>query len=96
MAVRAVRQGVSLRMASYLTIYCGRPHRTADGFPIGHTCRVLAPEYLAAERAKDYELALAILERMPLTLREGLPDESSATGPCEGQGPGEASRSDPA
>jgi hypothetical protein len=59
-------------MLTYLTIYCGRRHRTSDGVPVEHPCRLLDPEYLKAEHAKDYERAAEILERMPLILHGGL------------------------
>jgi hypothetical protein len=59
-------------MPTYHTIYCGRRHRTSDGTPVEHSCRVLDPEYLKAERAKDYERAIELFERMPITLHDGL------------------------
>jgi len=36
-----------------------------------NSCRVLDPEYLKAERDKDYERAVELLERMPLILLDG-------------------------
>jgi len=54
------------------TIYCGNRHRTLDGVPVGHSCRVLAPEYLEAERLEEYGRAASVLERMPLILHLGV------------------------
>lgn len=56
------------------TLYCGRRHRRADGIPIAHPCRVLAPEFLRAERCEEYGLAAAVLEEMALVLHAGIPD----------------------
>jgi hypothetical protein len=56
------------------TIYCGNLHRRLDGVPIAHSCRVLAPEYLEAERREEYGRAASILERMPLVLHPGTRD----------------------
>jgi len=58
-------------MSTYVTLYCGESHRTSDGVPVEHSCRVLDPEYLKAERDKDYERAVELLERMPLILLDG-------------------------
>jgi hypothetical protein len=57
---------------THLTIYCGRRHRTSDGVPVEHPCRLLDLEYLRAEHAEDYERAAEILERMPIILHGGL------------------------
>ncbi len=53
------------------TAYCGRRHRLDDGAPLNHACRVLAPEFLCAERDGCYELAASLLERMALELHPG-------------------------
>ncbi len=55
-------------MTEQRTIYCGKPHRTADGVPIDHACRVLPRDYLEAERREEYGRAAAVLERAPLVL----------------------------
>jgi hypothetical protein len=55
------------------TVYCGKLHRTEDGVPVEHACRVLAPEYLHAERAQEYGRAATILERMRMALHGGVP-----------------------
>lgn len=60
-------------MTEQRTIYCGKPHRKADGIPIDHACRVLFPEFLEAERWEEYGRAVQVLERMPLVLHEGIP-----------------------
>lgn len=60
------------------TIYCGKPHRTADGVPIGHACRVLPREYLEAERREEYGRAVDVLERAPLVLH--VPATASGSG----------------
>lgn len=62
------------------TVYCGNRHRRLDGVPIGHSCRVLAPEFLAAERREEYGLAAAVLERMELVLHDGLVDGDALRG----------------
>ncbi len=62
------------------TIYCGNRHRRADGVPIGHSCRILAPEYLRAERLEEYGWAATLLERMPLVLHPGAADLRQASG----------------
>jgi hypothetical protein len=46
---------------TWFTQYCGKPHRTADGAPIAHRCRVLPPEALRAEIDGDLKEALRIL-----------------------------------
>lgn len=43
----------------------------SDGVPIGHACRVLSPEFLRAERAKECEHAIAALHEMPILLHDG-------------------------
>jgi hypothetical protein len=58
------------------TIYCGRPHRFADGAPVGHACRLLDPRFLVAERDEDYLRAASILHEMPLVLHRGVPGEA--------------------
>jgi hypothetical protein len=40
--------------------YCGKPHRTTDGVPLAHRCRVLPPEALRAELWGDHVRALRI------------------------------------
>jgi hypothetical protein len=59
-------------MPTFVTIYCGQSHRISDGIPLEHSCRVLAPAFLAAERVKDFDRAIEILAQMPLTMHEGL------------------------
>jgi hypothetical protein len=59
-------------MTSQRTLYCGNRHRTLDGVPLAHSCRVLAPEYLEAERREEYGRAASLLERMPLILHAGV------------------------
>jgi hypothetical protein len=54
------------------TLYCGQIHRTGDGVPVAHACRVLDPDYLHAERTQDYGRAAALLEQMPLVLHGGV------------------------
>ncbi|HSD22153.1 MAG TPA: hypothetical protein VLC54_19030 [Anaeromyxobacter sp.] len=58
------------------TIYCGARHRTTDGAPIAHNCRILAPEYLEAERLEEYGRAASVLERMPLILHPGVAESA--------------------
>ncbi|WP_242337744.1 MULTISPECIES: hypothetical protein [Anaeromyxobacter] len=62
------------------TIYCGKRHRRADGVPVGHSCRILAPEYLRAERLEEYGWAAALLERMPIVLHAGAADLGQGRG----------------
>ncbi len=62
------------------TLYCGNRHRRADGVPIGHSCRILAPEYLRAERLEEYGWAATLIERMPLVLHAGAADLRQAPG----------------
>ena len=40
--------------------FCGKPHRTLDGVPLAHVCRVLPPEALKAESWGDRESAVRI------------------------------------
>jgi hypothetical protein len=59
-------------MVEQRTVYCGKVHRTADGVPVDHACRVLAPAFLEAERAEEYGRAADVLEEMPLVLHAGI------------------------
>lgn len=59
------------------TIYCGKPHRLRDGAPVGHSCRLLDPAYLAAERDEDYGRAASILVLMPLVLHDGVEHDTT-------------------
>jgi hypothetical protein len=54
------------------TIYCGRVHRTSDGVPVAHACRVLAPGFLEAERREEFGRAVEILDRTPRVLHPGV------------------------
>lgn len=56
------------------TIYCGNRHRRRDGIPIAHACRILAPEFLEAERREEYGVAASVLEKMEVVLHGGVPD----------------------
>jgi hypothetical protein len=40
--------------------YCGKPHRTEDGLPLSHRCRVLPPEALRAAANGEEGLALRL------------------------------------
>lgn len=60
------------------TLYCGKLHRTEDGVPVAHPCRVLDPDYLRAERTEDYGRAAALIERMRLVLHGGAFEASDA------------------
>ncbi len=53
------------------TIYCGKMHRTYDGVPVDHACRILDPAYLQAERTEEYGRAAALLEAMKLVRHGG-------------------------
>jgi hypothetical protein len=58
--------------------YCNKLHRLEDGIPISHKCRILNPEFLRAEKARDLETMLTVFERWEsITLHDGKPD-----GPC--------------
>ncbi len=59
-------------MHAQKTVYCGKLHRTADGVPLAHACRVLLPEFLEAERRREYLRAVDLLEAMPLVLHQGV------------------------
>ncbi len=59
-------------MIAQRTVYCGRRHRTSDGVPIEHPCRILLPEFLEAERREKYDLAVEVLEAMPIVLHPGV------------------------
>lgn len=59
-------------MNEQLTVYCGKPHRTADGVPVGHSCCILLPAFLEAERAEEYGRAADVLERMPIVFHPGI------------------------
>ncbi len=48
-----------------------------DGAPVQHSCRVLDPAYLRAERAEEYGTAAALLQRMRLELHQGVEDEAA-------------------
>ena len=65
-------------MNTQQTLYCGQRHRLADGVPIGHRCRVLAPAFLEAERKDAYDEAVDALEGMPLVLHPGIPEDAEA------------------
>jgi hypothetical protein len=67
-------------MSEQRTVYCGRPHRKADGVPIDHACRVLFPAFLEAERAEEYGRAAEVLEDMPLVLHAGIARERRGGG----------------
>ncbi len=71
-----MRSSPPLMTTNQLTIYCGKPHRFADGAPVGHACRLLDPRYLMAECQEDYFRAASILQQMPLLLHCGVPGES--------------------
>jgi hypothetical protein len=70
-------------MRAQQTVYCGKCHRTSDGAPIAHPCRILDPAFLAAEREEEYGRAATILERMRLVLHQGVSDEDAS---CRGLG----------
>ena len=53
---------------TFLTIYCGREHRLADGVPVAHRCRVLPWAAVATEVSGDIEMMIAILAAEPLVL----------------------------
>lgn len=46
---------------SYVTTYCNKAHRMADGKPIAHECYVLPPKALEAERAGDTVTAVSLI-----------------------------------
>lgn len=62
---------------SFTTVYCQKPHRLSDGEPVGHRCRIIPPEGLAAERAGDVETFLDALERRPFVFSDGIPQEGA-------------------
>ena len=68
------------------TIYCGKPHRLVDGAPIGHSCRLLDPEFLTAEHDTDYLRAASILQNMRLVLHGGVPVKGDVDLPAQGHG----------
>jgi hypothetical protein len=70
-------------MNDHQTVYCGKRHRTCDGAPIAHACRILDPAFLAAERDEEYARAAALLERMGLVLHAGVADDGA---PCGDRG----------
>jgi hypothetical protein len=43
--------------------YCGKPHRTVDGLPLAHRCRVLPPEALRAEASGESHTAFLLFAR---------------------------------
>ena len=43
--------------------YCGKPHRTLDGIPLAHRCRVIPPEALRAELWGDNPRAVRIFAK---------------------------------
>jgi hypothetical protein len=49
------------KLVVYCTTYCNQGHRMRDGAPIQHECYRLPPAAIEAERAGDYELAIAII-----------------------------------
>ncbi len=65
------------------TMYCDRLHRLDDGVPVDHRCRILDPAYLRAERDGEIDVAVDLLERMPLELHPGEAEARSAA-PCAG------------
>lgn len=67
-------------MIAQRTVYCGRPHRKADGVPIDHPCRVLFPAFLEAERAEEYGRAADVLDEMPLVLHPGVASAARSAG----------------
>jgi hypothetical protein len=77
--VATPRTGVAGEVTEVLrTIYCGEPHRMADGLPVGHACRVLDPAFLLAERDEDLSRAVTLLELMPLLLHPGVPEATES------------------
>ena len=40
--------------------YCGMPHRTTDGVPLAHACRVLPPDAVRAEVRGDLARAIRV------------------------------------
>jgi len=48
---------------SFRPTYCGKPHRTVDGLPLAHRCRVLPPQALRAEASGESHTALLLFAR---------------------------------
>jgi uncharacterized membrane protein len=67
-------------MRAQQTVYCGRRHRTCDGAPIAHACRILDPAFLAAERAEEFGRAVTILEAMRIVLHGGVSEDGACAG----------------
>jgi hypothetical protein len=67
-------------MNEHETVYCGRRHRTSDGVPIAHRCRVLAPAFLRAEAEEAWDEAVDALVAMPLVLHPGVPSDATGGG----------------
>lgn len=62
----------------YVTTYCNKAHRLADGKPIEHECHVLPPEVLHLEREGKIEEALAVLQQAkPLRVSRGVIDDET-------------------
>ena len=49
----------------YCSSYCNKAHRTTDGKPVQHECRILPIRALQAEMAGDFELAQRLLQEAP-------------------------------
>ena len=50
----------------YITTFCNFAHEVRTGRPIGHTCYLLPPTALAAEKAGDFDKANDILHTTTL------------------------------
>lgn len=64
---------LSTATAVYCSTYCNFGHRTSDGKPIEHECRIIPPEALDAEWRGDFDLALRIMRERPIyMMRRGV------------------------
>ncbi len=45
----------------YVTTYCNKAHRLADGKPIAHECHILPPKALELERDGKTDEAISVL-----------------------------------
>jgi hypothetical protein len=57
----------------YVSSYCNQSHRTIDGKPVEHECRIIPPAALRAEAEGDYERANEIMRsRKVRMMRRGI------------------------
>lgn len=50
--------------------YCNKAHRTSDGKPIKHECRIIPPRAIAADMAGNAKAASQIMSEAPIRMMQ--------------------------